>query len=543
LSRAHAEGLGATIAECSTPLWSDQAPEEHDYQLGKIQNLRVACMALDGIVIPAGVEFSFWRHVGRPVASRGYVAGRMLQEGCMVAAVGGGLCQLSNAIYETALQSSCRIIERHRHSRVVPGSAASVGRDATVAWNYVDLRFAPDRDMRISARLSADRLTIRLIGRSDESAPRARPAQAPGMASLNPTVSFVPRSCATCDEIDCHLHERRRPTKNRAQAFLVDEAWPEFRTYVSAAREPNDRLGRPISGSALGPTRHNWKIDGFDRVGSAPLTAISRSLGLRAAGRRGAAVRRAELAHAQHMARALGSLLTYEIDKVTVAQSYLPFLWRDGHLGGREVAVLMTSLPLAEVESRLDEAAARHPDHATLNEFRAPPWLVQAEAEALAICSRIISPHAEIAALFGERALRLPWSEPPVQKREARNNGGRIAFPGPTVARKGAYAVRDAAIALDLEVIPLGSELEGEGFWRDVRTGATQDWGAIDAVVQPAIVEHQPRRLLAALAAGVPVIATKACGIDPRPGLTIISPDDVDALVAVLAGVLSGQPD
>jgi glycosyltransferase involved in cell wall biosynthesis len=37
-----------------------------------------------------------------------------------------------------------------------------------------------------------------------------------------------------------------------------------------------------------------------------------------------------------------------------------------------------------------------------------------------------------------------------------------------------------------------------------------------DLVVFPAFVESQPRRLLAALASGVPVIATPACGLGPR---------------------------
>jgi hypothetical protein len=147
---------------------------------------------------------------------------------------------------------------------------------------------------------------------------------------------------------------------------------------------------------------------------------------------------------------------------------------------------------------------------------------------------RIASPHAEIAALFGDRAVKLPWSQPPDRPRAAGERFGRIAFAGPTAARKGAYAVREAAIALDLEVAPLGSELEGDDFWRGVRVASGRDWTAVDALVQPAIVEHQPRRLLSALAAGLTVVATAACRIEPQPGLTIVPPDDADALIAVL---------
>jgi glycosyltransferase involved in cell wall biosynthesis len=54
-------------------------------------------------------------------------------------------------------------------------------------------------------------------------------------------------------------------------------------------------------------------------------------------------------------------------------------------------------------------------------------------------------------------------------------------------------------------------------------------------VVHPALAEAAPRRLLEALAAGVPVIATAACGLAAQPGLTLVPMDDVEALVAAMA--------
>ena len=42
-------------------------------------------------------------------------------------------------------------------------------------------------------------------------------------------------------------------------------------------------------------------------------------------------------------------------------------------------------------------------------------------------------------------------------------------------------------------------------------------------------------RVLEALSAGVPVIATAACGLAPQPGLTLVPMDDVDALTAAMA--------
>ena len=202
LAKAEAPELVHTIAESRTPLWSDDSLAEQAMQVGKVQNLRVACRALDGLVIPAGAVFSVWRHLGPPTRARGYVAGRMLREGCMTPATGGGLCQLSNALYEVALQAGCRIVERHPHSRVVPGSVAAAGRDATIAWNYVDLRFAPEQAVRLYARMDEDSLTVRLLAAQPGAPVSVNSAgldAAPELAEA--------RSCGSCAEVDCFRHE------------------------------------------------------------------------------------------------------------------------------------------------------------------------------------------------------------------------------------------------------------------------------------------------------------------------------------------------
>ncbi len=152
---------GATPAARSvTPLWSAERSRQHSHQRGKVQNLTVAAAALDGRVLKAGQTFSFWRQIGRASTAKGYAAGRMLQSGRLVPAVGGGLCQMSNALYDAALQADCEILERHGHSRIVPGSAVGHGRDATVAWNYVDLRFRHTATLYLAARVTDDELIV-----------------------------------------------------------------------------------------------------------------------------------------------------------------------------------------------------------------------------------------------------------------------------------------------------------------------------------------------------------------------------------------------
>ncbi len=546
LGRADAEDFPALLGESRSALWADDRDAEVSYQRGKVQNLRRSARALNRILVPAGEVFSFWRQIGRARRGRGYVTGRMLQQGCMVPATGGGLCQLSNALYDAALQSGCEIVERHAHSRVVPGSFAQQGRDATVAWNYIDLRFRARQALLIDVRLARDELVVRFRGRLD--AGGHEPVQAESRARDMVGARSVARSCTACAETACHRHEGGTAIQSRGRtAYLVDECWPEFHDYVRRAHQRQDLLAIPLDGRRWGLPRYRWDSSGFAAVGTAPLETFARALAARRLQAQGPARLVAQLSAAEALARRFSRMLSAEVSEICVAQSMLPFLWREGHLGGRGFRVLMTRLPMAVIQSRLDDASAKHPERASLRDFRAPAWLVEAETEALDGAEVIITPHDEIARLFADKALRLDWHMPNLRALAREGPAPRrVAFPGPTIARKGAYELRDAANKLDVEVVGLGSELEGADFWRGVCMRACpadkgpQQWlYDVAAVVQPALIEDQPRRLLAALAAGVPVIATPACGIPARDGLVFVPEGDSTKLSAALSQVLA----
>jgi hypothetical protein len=204
--------------------------------------------------------------------------------------------------------------------------------------------------------------------------------------------------------------------------------------------------------------------------------------------------------------------------------------------------VLATRLPISELHRRLDQALAAHPERATLGDFRAPRDLVDAEDEALSHAVRIITPHPEIARLFPEKTQLLDWQSPPKRQIARGLRLRRVAFPGPTVARKGAYEVREAAKAFGLEIVLLGADLEGPGFWDGVaieRRDPQTDWlSDVAVVVQPALVEERPRHLLTALTAGVPIVATAACGLLAQDGVKIVPADDAPALMAALETLL-----
>ncbi|WP_232760584.1 VanW family protein, partial [Xanthomonas sp. SHU 166] len=107
--RRHRRDAGLAIAagscaESVTALWPDSEVTAPQLVAGKIHNLRLAARALHGVEVPAGATFGFWRQLGRATRRRGFVAGRELREGCLVPSIGGGLCQVSNAIYDAALR-------------------------------------------------------------------------------------------------------------------------------------------------------------------------------------------------------------------------------------------------------------------------------------------------------------------------------------------------------------------------------------------------------------------------------------------------------
>jgi len=508
--------FGYVIAQSRTPLWAEVPAAERTLQRGKVQNLRLAARQLDGTLLMPGAIFSFWKQLGRASAMRGFARGRMLKEGCIVPVTGGGLCQLSNALYEVALKANLEVLERHAHSRRVPGSQAMQGRDATVAWNYVDLRFRSRAPMLLRVRLDTGDLIVELLGQTSQDAHEFAPL---------PDTRRDAQSCEGCDQTSCFRHGVAATEGKRA--VLVDEYWPEFDAFVSGGL-----LCLPMKG----PPQYGWTTQKFEAVKAAALTTLRRSFAMRRV-ENGPRRRALELATSERLARCYAKHLDADVTQIVVAQSLLPTLWRDGHLGGRKFSVLMTRLPMRVLQERLDVVSQRHPEWATLKDFRADPALLSAEDEALAAADAIVTPHMDIAALLGNRAIVLDWRTPTARFRHAPGSR-RIAFPGPTIARKGAYELREAARALDLEVVLLGSDLEGMEFWKGIRTSRGIGDG-VAAFVQPAFLEDKPRKLLAALASGIPVIATAACGLPPRSDLTRVPPGDTAGLIAALEAIVS----
>lgn len=143
-------------------------------QEGKVRNLLLACGRLDGLVIRPGEVFSFCSAVGRTSRRNGFVDGLEMRQGGLVAAPGGGLCQMANLIFWMALHLDLEILERHRHEiDLFPDDGRTVpfGMGATVFHNYLDLRFRNSLGRPLMLQVGVERPDLRGRIMSDAALP------------------------------------------------------------------------------------------------------------------------------------------------------------------------------------------------------------------------------------------------------------------------------------------------------------------------------------------------------------------------------------
>jgi hypothetical protein len=199
----------SVVAESRSGLWLDGREDEFILRCGKVQNLRVAIRSFDGVVVRAGEVLSFWAQVGRPSAWRGFAVGREIINGCVVPTVGGGLCQISNALASAAVSAGVQLVERHRHSALIEQQSRLTNEDATVAWNYVDLRLVADFDFRIEMTLTHDELQVRLRAWAGAGRPPRLPRSIVVVPEAEPGAGrHVARGCLTCGQTSCFRNER-----------------------------------------------------------------------------------------------------------------------------------------------------------------------------------------------------------------------------------------------------------------------------------------------------------------------------------------------
>ena len=544
------------VAMSRTPLWNDD-DGEFVLTAGKVHNLRVTVKAFHGVVVPANACLSFWRQLGRPSARRGFVIGREVRDGCVIPTIAGGICQLSNALATCASRAGFELVEHHRHSAsVARGDASTV--DATVFWNYIDLRIRAPFAWRLETTLSADELIV--IVRAEAAQSERISTDGSHVARLAQRSSASIRNCFGCDETSCFRHRKPAQASQAREAWLLDAWTPELAHDLEKRDARCDRL-IPVSPAAL---RHQWlrrgapKNDWSALSGNnhrAWLASLRRIIWLRLwanrAGRRQASI----LDGQRWLAQAYARRLCPEHTHLVVDQGLLPHLQLLGTLDGRSYEVLATQLPMIEIERRLDEACAHaahnQPARSTLSDFRAPMVLAEAELLAMSRAQSVTTAHTDVASYWREHPTLevrcVPWMLPPNRRASVRDQTQArdlplVVFPASALARKGAYVLAHALRGFPCRLRVLGSPSDDDALWKGLdveHANYSGDWmSPASVVVLPAYIEHSPRAALAAVATGIPVIATAACGIEGLPGVIVVPCGNVDALRAALSATL-----
>lgn len=135
-----------------------------DSDANRDANLRLACEAINGLILYPGDVFSYNDTLGERTTARGYRPGPSFSGDATVMTVGGGICQVSSALYYCALKSEMQILLRKNHG-FMP-AYMPVGLDATVSWGSIDFRFKNTLDypIRIEASANGGETTVTIIG-------------------------------------------------------------------------------------------------------------------------------------------------------------------------------------------------------------------------------------------------------------------------------------------------------------------------------------------------------------------------------------------
>ncbi len=105
-------------------------------------NIGRAGELIDGTILEPGEEFSLNDIVGERTAENGFVPGFIISNGIFKEDYGGGVSQMATTVFNAMFFAGLRDIEHKPHSFYI--DRYPVGREATVAWGSVDLRFEND---------------------------------------------------------------------------------------------------------------------------------------------------------------------------------------------------------------------------------------------------------------------------------------------------------------------------------------------------------------------------------------------------------------
>ncbi len=131
-------------------------------------NIKVGAMALNGLLIKPGEEFSLLKALGSIDAKAGYLPELVIKENKTIPEYGGGLCQIGTTAFRATFNSGLPVTARRNHSyRVAYYEPA--GTDATIYDPAPDYKFLNDTGhyILIQTRLGQNEVAFDFWGTKD----------------------------------------------------------------------------------------------------------------------------------------------------------------------------------------------------------------------------------------------------------------------------------------------------------------------------------------------------------------------------------------
>ena len=133
--------------------------------VNRTENLRLSSGSVNNTYMLPGEIFSTNATFGETTAANGYKPGGAYLNGKLVDSIGGGVCQTSSTLYRALLEAELEIVERTNHS--LPVGYMVLGFDATLAGDYIDMKFKNSTDMPILLEtvMEGGSLTVNIYGK------------------------------------------------------------------------------------------------------------------------------------------------------------------------------------------------------------------------------------------------------------------------------------------------------------------------------------------------------------------------------------------
>ncbi|MET9960380.1 VanW family protein [Streptomyces sp. NPDC006326] len=127
-------------------------------------NIARAVQLINGSVVLPGETWSFNKTVGERTKENGFVDGIMINDGQYVKSPGGGVSAVATTMYNAVFFAGVKPLEHGAHSFYI--ERYPEGREATVAWGTLDLRWQNDSGHAIYVRAESTdtSVTITLLG-------------------------------------------------------------------------------------------------------------------------------------------------------------------------------------------------------------------------------------------------------------------------------------------------------------------------------------------------------------------------------------------